>query len=180
MLDGLLRGRWVFRQIRVSAGGRPFVLYKLTTMRPRSRFSDSRDSDRERVTGLGLFLRKTSLDELPQILQTLFSDLSFYGPRPLLPEYNPVYLPTERRRLCLSPGISGLSQVVCRNGSKWSHRLALDSIYHLHRSASLDTYLFIRTLQVVLRRHNVCPEGVRTAKKRIPFLNQNHTQRELA
>ena len=109
----------LFRQVRPGQGGRPFELLKFRTMR------DARDEegrplpDAERLTRLGKFLRRTSLDELPELWNVLRGDMSLVGPRPLLMEYLPLYSPEQARRHEVRPGITGLVQVSGRNALGW-------------------------------------------------------------
>ena len=119
----------LFRHPRAGKDGRTFVMYKLRTM------TDARDAngkplpDEERMTPTGMFLRRFSLDELPQLLNVLKGDMSLVGPRPLLPEYVPLYSPEQRRRLDVLPGITGWAQINGRNALSWDQKFALDTWY---------------------------------------------------
>lgn len=129
-----------YRQLRAGRGGRPFVILKIRTMR------DGDAPDEERVTRIGGFLRRTGLDELPQMLNVLRGEMSIVGPRPLLPEYLPLYTREEARRHDVPPGITGLAQVRGRNASTWDVRLALDAEYARRQSLPLDAAIVARTL----------------------------------
>jgi lipopolysaccharide/colanic/teichoic acid biosynthesis glycosyltransferase len=156
----LVMGRPIlFAQMRPGRGARPFVLYKFRTM------SDAVDPqgkllpDAERLTGIGRFLRRTSLDELPQLWNVLRGDMSLVGPRPLLVEYLPLYSPEQARRHEVRPGITGWAQINGRNAQSWEERLSLDVWYVDHRSLSLDTRILCRTLLKVLSSEGVSRPG---------------------
>jgi len=142
----------VFGQRRPGAFGRPFVIYKLRTM-TNARGPDGKLlPDGERLTRLGRFLRKTSLDELPELWNVLRGDMSLVGPRPLLNRYLPYFTPRERKRLHARPGITGLAQVSGRNLLGWDQRLELDVVYVETMSFWLDLKILIRTFVAVFRR----------------------------
>jgi lipopolysaccharide/colanic/teichoic acid biosynthesis glycosyltransferase len=115
--------------------------------------------DAERLTGLGRFLRSTSLDELPQLWNVLRGDMSLVGPRPLLVEYLPLYSPEQARRHEVRPGITGWAQINGRNAQSWEERLSLDVWYVDHRSLWLDARILWRTLIKVLRSEGVSQPG---------------------
>lgn len=130
----------LFRQRRTGLGGRIFTIFKFRTMR-------SGDApDEERITQLGRFLRKTGLDELPQMVNVLKGDMSMIGPRPLLPEYLPLYSAEQARRHEVRPGISGWAQVRGRNALGWEEKFALDVFYVDHMSLILDAKIVAMTL----------------------------------
>lgn len=129
-----------FRQTRTGRGGRPFVILKIRTMR------DGGGPEEGRITGIGRILRKTGLDELPQMANVLRGEMSFVGPRPLLPEYLPLYSPEEARRHDVAPGITGLAQVNGRNATTWRERLALDVEYVDRQSPWLDAAIVAKTI----------------------------------
>jgi lipopolysaccharide/colanic/teichoic acid biosynthesis glycosyltransferase len=116
-------------------------------------------SDKERITPLGRFLRKTSLDELPQLMNVLKGDMSLVGPRPLNVEYVKLYTPQQYRRHEVKPGITGLAQIKGRNTLSWDERFALDVWYVDHESLALDLRILLQTVVKVLRRDSVSPEG---------------------
>jgi sugar transferase EpsL len=139
----------LFRQRRPGLGEQPFTVLKFRTMR------DGDLSDAERATAFGNFLRSTSLDELPQLINILRGDMSFVGPRPLLERYLPYYTERERLRHSVRPGLTGWSQINGRNDLGWEERLALDTWYAEHVSFPLDVAIVVRTLPAVLLRRNV-------------------------
>ncbi|ADI13244.1 sugar transferase [Truepera radiovictrix] len=145
----------LFRQVRPGRFERPFTLLKFRTMH------DTRGADGEllpppqRITPLGVWLRKTSLDELPQLFNVLRGDMSFVGPRPLLASYLPYYRERERLRHRVRPGITGLAQVSGRNRLPWDERLELDARYAETLSLALDARIVLATLVKVLRRSDV-------------------------
>lgn len=145
----------LFRQVRPGRYERPFTLLKFRTMH-NTRGADGRLLPApQRITRLGLFLRKASLDELPQLLNVLRGDMSFVGPRPLLCAYLPFYRERERLRHSVRPGITGLAQVSGRNTLPWDERLELDARYSETMSLALDARIVLQTLLKVLRREGV-------------------------
>lgn len=112
--------------------------------------------DRERIFRIGAFLRKYSLDELPQLWNVLTGSMSLVGPRPLKTKYLPFYTSSEKLRHSVRPGITGLAQVSGRNYLGWNDRLQLDVEYVNHLNFKLDLSLLIRTITVVLQAKNVC------------------------
>jgi lipopolysaccharide/colanic/teichoic acid biosynthesis glycosyltransferase len=148
-------GPVLFRQQRLGFGDREFSILKFRTM------SDARDADgrllpdSQRLTRIGAFLRKTSLDELPQLWNVLVGDMSFVGPRPLYPHYLPFYTARERMRHHVRPGITGLAQVSGRNELAWDVRLELDVQYVERQSISLDLAIAVRTVAKVLSGSDV-------------------------
>jgi lipopolysaccharide/colanic/teichoic acid biosynthesis glycosyltransferase len=145
----------LFRQERLGLGGRPFRLVKFRTMRPPQPGREGPEFDDERLTGLGRFLRSTSLDELPEMWNLLKGDLTLVGPRPLPTAYWPRYRGAEYERFLVKPGITGLAQVSGRNTVDWDHRLALDVQYVRTRSLLGDLRILFRTVGVVLSRSGV-------------------------
>lgn len=148
----------IFSQERVGLDGRVFVLRKFRTMRPAESSLDLQ-SDGQRITRTGAFLRSTSLDELPSLWNVVLGDMSLVGPRPLLVHYVERYTPRQARRHEVRPGVTGLAQVSGRNALSWHERLELDVQYVDQRSLSLDLRILARTLAVVLRRTGVTDSG---------------------
>ena len=144
-----------FTQERPGKDERIFKLYKFKSM------TDERDAegnllpDGERLTSVGRFIRKTSLDELPQLWNVLKGDMSFIGPRPLLVQYLPLYSASQRRRHEVRPGITGWAQVSGRNAISWERKFALDVWYVDHLSFRLDYIIIWRTVVKVLRREGI-------------------------
>ncbi len=159
----LLLGRPVlFRQARPGLNGRLFDMYKFRTM------TDARDAagrllpDEQRLTGFGRFLRSTSLDELPSLLNFVRGDIALVGPRPLLPQYLPRYSASQARRHEVRPGLTGWAQVNGRNALSWDDKLALDVWYVENRTLLLDLKIIIMTLAKVVRRHGISGDGTAT------------------
>lgn len=140
----------LFRQARTGAGGRPFELLKLRTMRAPMAGEQDPSFDGLRLTGLGRLLRATSIDELPSLWNVLRGELSLVGPRPLPVRYVDRYSATEARRLEVKPGLTGLAQVSGRNSLSWAQKFELDVWYVDHRSLALDMRILVRTLFQVL------------------------------
>ncbi|KAA9332198.1 sugar transferase [Hymenobacter busanensis] len=157
-------GRVVFRQLRPGLHGQLFTLYKLQTM------TDARDDagqllpDGQRLTRLGRWLRATSIDELPQLWNVLRGDLSLVGPRPLLPEYLPLYSPAQARRHAVRPGITGWAQVNGRNAISWEQKFAYDVWYVENLTFALDLRILVRTAGRVLGAHGIAAPGQATAE----------------
>lgn len=138
-----------FRQVRIGHNERPFTLYKFRTMKD-PRYADRNASDSERLTGIGRWLRAGSADELPQFWNVLKGDMSLVGPRPLLPEYLPLYDAKHRRRHEVKPGITGWAQIRAHSSVDWDERLDLDVWYVDHRTLWLDLRILVSTLAMVL------------------------------
>ena len=149
----------LFRQIRPGRQGRPFAIYKFSTM------TDARDangqllSDADRLTKFGRFLRSTSLDELPELLNVLKGEMSLVGPRPLLLNYLARYTPEQARRHEARPGITGWAQVNGRNALTWERKFELDVWYVDHQSLWLDFKIMMLTLWKILKREGVSQPG---------------------
>lgn len=140
----------LFRQQRPGLHGRPFTIYKFRTMTAAHDGTGRPLPGEQRMTAFGNVLRRTSLDELPQLINVLQGDLSLVGPRPLLMDYLDRYTPEQRRRHEVLPGITGLVQVSGRNRLSWEEKFALDIWYVDHCSAWLDLKILARTARVVL------------------------------
>jgi sugar transferase EpsL len=145
----------LFRQVRPGLEGRPFTILKFRTMRPPRPGEDRFRTDGQRVSPLGRFLRRTSLDELPELWNVLCGEMSLVGPRPLLVEYLDRYTPEERRRHEVLPGITGWAAVNGRHAIPFRQRLALDVWYVEHWSLWLDLRILGRTALQVMRRSGV-------------------------
>lgn len=152
----------LFRQERPGRDEVPFTMLKFRTMRDPRAGEDALATDGERVTRLGRWLRRTSVDELPELWNVLRGDLSLVGPRPLLMAYLPRYTPAQRRRHEVKPGLTGVAQVEGRNDLSWEETFELDVWYVDNRSLALDLKLLARTVQVVLSGAGVSPEGQTT------------------
>lgn len=160
---GLTIGRPVlFRQMRPGMGGKPFRMVKFRTMRDAHDASGRPLPDAERITPLGAFLRRTSLDELPELYNVLTGDMSLVGPRPLLMSYLDRYSPFEARRHEVRPGVTGWAQINGRNTLSWPEKFALDIWYVDHRSFLLDLRIIARTIGKVIRRDGISAAGEAT------------------
>jgi len=150
----------IFRQTRPGLDGVPFTLYKFRTMRESSASGvDAVASDEARLTPLGTFLRKSSIDELPELWNVLTGTMSIVGPRPLLMEYLSRYNATQARRHEVRPGITGWAQVNGRNALGWEDRFALDVRYVDDRSLLFDLRILFMTVATVFSRKGVSAEG---------------------
>lgn len=145
----------LFRQVRPGKDERLFCVYKFRTMNDARGPDGALLPDSQRLTRLGRFLRRTSLDELPQLLNVLKGDMSLVGPRPLLERYLPYYTPRERLRFRVPPGITGLAQISGRNALAWNDRLELDVQYVQRWNLWLDLVILMRTIGKVLRSEGV-------------------------
>jgi len=144
-----------FSQARLGLHGKPFVLRKFRTMRSLRAGEDLLATDAVRLTRLGRFLRSTSLDELPTLWNVLCGDMSLVGPRPLLPDYLPLYSSEQARRMEVRPGISGWAQVNGRNAISWEEKFRLDVWYVDNRSFLLDMKILWMTVWQVLSRGGI-------------------------
>ena len=123
--------------------------------------TDERDAegnllpDKDRITAVGKFVRKTSIDELPQLINVLKGDMALIGPRPLLPEYLPYYTKRERLRHTVRPGISGWAQVNGRNHVLWEERFEYDAYYAEHISFAMDIRIIVMTFKKVIQRKDI-------------------------
>jgi sugar transferase EpsL len=149
----------LFRQLRPGREGRPFELTKFRTMTDRRGPDGALLPDAQRLTALGRFLRRTSIDELPELVNVVRGDMSLVGPRPLLMEYLPRYSPEQARRHEVRPGVTGWTQVNGRNDLTWEEKFALDVWYVDHRSTRLDLEILGRTVSQVLGGQGVSAPG---------------------
>jgi undecaprenyl phosphate N,N'-diacetylbacillosamine 1-phosphate transferase len=156
------RGKVFFKQSRPGKNGKAFLLYKFKTMREAN---GKTVSDTERVTPLGNFLRKSSIDELPQLINVLKGEMSFVGPRPLLMEYLPLYSEEQKKRHFVKPGITGWAQVNGRNSISWSEKFSLDVYYAENYSFGLDFKIFLRTFFIMLSGKGVNDKRKEIAEK---------------
>ena len=155
----------LFRQQRPGLDGRPFTVLKFRTM------TDARDAqgrllpDAERLPAFGRFLRSTSLDELPELVNVVKGDMSLVGPRPLLMQYLQRYSPEQARRHEVRPGITGWAQVNGRNALSWEQKFALDVWYVDHVSFWLDVKIVALTVWKILKREGISQPGQATAEE---------------
>ncbi|REL24745.1 sugar transferase [Rhodohalobacter sp. SW132] len=149
------RGSVFFLQERPGYREQPFRIIKFKTMTDEKDDEGNLLPDVDRITGLGQFIRKYSLDELPQLINVLKGDMSLIGPRPLLFKYIPLYSDEQRRRHEVRPGITGWAQVNGRNSISWSKKFKLDVYYVDNVSLSLDFKIFWLTILKVVKREGV-------------------------
>jgi lipopolysaccharide/colanic/teichoic acid biosynthesis glycosyltransferase len=159
----------LFRQIRPGLREQPFALLKFRTMTAERGAGGSLLPDGQRLTSFGRWLRRTSLDEAPQLINVLRGELSLVGPRPLLVEYLPRYSEQQRRRHDVKPGITGLAQVSGRNALDWATRLRLDVEYVERCSLRLDSWIMARTLLKVVTGEGIADGRTATSE---PFTGQ--------
>ncbi len=152
-----------FRQARTGLHGEIFTLFKFRTMA-----GDDRRPDAERITVAGEWLRRLSIDELPQLWNVLRCEMSLVGPRPLLPEYLPRYSEFQRRRHEVKPGLTGWAQIHGRNELSWERKFELDVWYVDHRTLALDLKILLATVARVLGRKGISQAGHATAEKFCP------------
>lgn len=157
----LIKMGWpiLFSQVRPGLGGKPFRLSKFRTMKNTEDGAGNLLSDGERITALGRFLRRTSVDELPELFNVLKGDMSLVGPRPLLMEYLPYYDTDQERRHTVRPGMTGLAQVNGRNDLTWEEKFELDVWYVDNRSLWLDLKILCRTVWIVFTGQGVSAPG---------------------
>lgn len=159
-----------FTQERPGKDGKIFQVIKFKTM------TDERDTDgnllpdAQRLTKVGRFVRSTSIDELPQLINVLKGDMALIGPRPLLPQYLPLYSKEQARHHEVRPGITGWAQVNGRNAISWTRKFELDVWYVDHCSLKLDVKIFFLTIKKVFMRDSISKEGQATT---IPFDGYN-------
>lgn len=159
-----------FTQARIGKNNRAFKLYKLKTM------SDATDDkgkllpDAQRMTSWGSFLRKTSIDELPQLINVIKGDMSLVGPRPLLPQYLPLYSERQAKRHLVKPGITGWAQVNGRNAISWEEKFERDVFYVENQSFLLDIKILWLTVLNVINRTGISGEDTVTMQ---PFRGSN-------
>jgi lipopolysaccharide/colanic/teichoic acid biosynthesis glycosyltransferase len=153
----------LFRQERAGKNGVPFVMYKFRTMTDERNSSGQLLSDEFRLTRLGVLLRKSSLDEIPEFINILMGRMSIVGPRPLPVRYVTRYSERQRRRMLVRPGLTGLAQVNGRNNLSWDEKFELDCQYVDDLSFQLDLKVIIKTVKQVLIPQNINAEGHATA-----------------
>ena len=165
LLAAANRGTPFFRQTRPGRHGKLFRIVKFKTM------TDEKDDrgellpDERRLTRAGRLVRSLSLDELPQLFNVLAGQMSFIGPRPLLPEYLPLYSAEQARRHDVRPGMTGWAQVNGRNSIGWDRKFELDVWYVDHLSLLLDARIILLTLAKVVQRQGISAEGSATMEK---------------
>jgi lipopolysaccharide/colanic/teichoic acid biosynthesis glycosyltransferase len=154
-----------FRQIRPGRHAKPFRLLKFRSMHDARNSTGLPLPDRDRLSRFGRWLRSTSLDELPELWNVFRGDMSIVGPRPLLPEYLPLYSARQAERHSIKPGITGWAQVNGRNALSWEERFELDLWYVENQSFLLDLKIIWMTIGAALKREGVCHSGSATMEK---------------
>ena len=154
-----------FRQVRPGLHGKPFTIYKFRTMTDDWDENGWPRPDHQRLTAIGRFLRRTSLDEVPEFVNVIRGDMSLVGPRPLLMEYLPLYTEEQRRRHDLRPGMTGWAQIHGRNDVSWEQRFALDVWYVDNRTLWLDFEILVLTILKVWTGEGVAAKGHATVRK---------------
>ena len=163
-------GKPFFFQLRPGKHGKIFKIVKFKTMNDKKDASGKLLSDELRLTKVGAFVRKTSLDEIPQLLNVLKGDMSLIGPRPLLTGYLHLYNDFQNRRHEVRPGITGWAQVNGRNAISWDKKFAYDVWYVDHISFLLDCKIIIKTIQKVIKSEGINPENAQMTE---PFNGYN-------
>lgn len=158
-------GRPFFFQLRPGKGGRIFRIIKFKTMNDKKDAQGNLLSDAERLTAVGAFVRKTSLDEIPQLLNVIIGDMSLIGPRPLLVEYLEIYNDFQKRRHDVRPGITGWAQVNGRNAISWSEKFRLDVWYVDNISFGLDIKILLMTIGKVFKSEGISSATAVTMEK---------------
>lgn len=160
----------LFKQVRPGLHGKPFKIYKFRTMKHAYDDKGHPLPDADRLTNLGKFLRSTSLDELPELINVINGDMSIVGPRPLLMQYLDRYSPEQARRHDVIPGLTGWAQINGRNAISWEEKFKFDIWYVDNRGLWLDVKIIGMTVLKVLRRDGISQDDHATAQE---FLGQN-------
>lgn len=159
------RGKTFFLQKRPGKNEKIFNIIKFKTMNDRKDSNGKLLTDDVRLTKIGKFVRKTSLDEIPQLINVLKGDMSLIGPRPLLPEYLSLYSETQRRRHEVKPGITGWAQVNGRNAISWVEKFEYDIWYVDNLSFFLDVEILLLTVKKVFKSEGITQEGHMTSEE---------------
>lgn len=157
-------GKPFFFQRRPGKNEKLFSIIKFKTMNDKKDSNGNLLPDSERLTPIGAFVRKTSLDEIPQLINVLKGDMSLIGPRPLLPQYLPLYNDDQKRRHNVRPGITGWAQINGRNAILWTKKFELDVWYVDHLSLTLDFKIFFKTIKKVFVREGISSKGQATTE----------------
>lgn len=164
------QGKPFFFQARPGLQGRLFKIIKFRTMNDKRDEAGNLLPDAARLTPIGAFVRKTSLDEIPQLINVLKGDMALIGPRPLLPQYLPLYNSTQLRRHEVRPGITGWAQINGRNAISWQKKFELDVWYVDHVSLKTDLKVFLKTFKKVFKSEGIAADGHVTIE---PFNGNN-------
>lgn len=155
-------GKPFFFQARPGLNEKIFKIIKFKTMNDKKDANGNLLPDADRLTPIGAFVRKTSLDEIPQLINVLKGDMAIIGPRPLLPQYLPLYNETQKRRHNVRPGITGWAQVNGRNAISWSKKFELDVEYVDNLSFMMDVKVFFTTFKKVFKSEGISQDGQAT------------------
>ncbi|WP_184159051.1 sugar transferase [Chryseobacterium shigense] len=158
------QGKPFFVQTRPGLNEKMFSIIKFKTMNDKKDRQGHYLPDSERLTAIGRFIRQTSLDELPQLINVLKGDMALIGPRPLLPQYIPLYNEDQKRRHNIRPGITGWAQVNGRNTISWTKKFELDIWYIDHLSFETDCRVILLTLKKVIKKEGINQAGQATAE----------------
>ncbi|MDM1042812.1 MULTISPECIES: sugar transferase [Empedobacter] len=156
------QGKPFFFQARPGLNEKIFKIIKFKTMNDKKDANGNLLPDADRLTPIGAFVRKTSLDEIPQLINVLKGDMAIIGPRPLLPQYLPLYNETQKRRHNVRPGITGWAQVNGRNAISWSKKFELDVEYVDNLSFMMDVKVFFTTFKKVFKSEGISQDGQAT------------------
>ncbi len=163
-------GKPFFIQRRPGKNGKIFRIFKFKTMNDKRDESGKLLPDEQRLTAMGAFVRKTSLDEIPQLFNVLTGQMSLIGPRPLLPDYLHLYNDFQKRRHEVKPGITGWAQVNGRNAISWDRKFELDVWYVDNISFALDVKILLMTVKKVLKSEGINPANAASTE---PFNGYN-------
>ena len=165
----------IFRQKRPGKDEKTFTMYKFRTMTKGKNRNGEMLPDELRLTKFGKFLRKTSLDEIPEFINILKGDMSFVGPRPLLIEYLPYYTKEEHHRHDVRPGLTGLAQVSGRNLASWKLKFSKDIEYINNVSFKMDVKVIMKTINIVFKREGINQEGQATMQSLVEYRSKGCT-----
>ncbi|MEP6465942.1 MAG: sugar transferase [Parafilimonas sp.] len=168
-------GKPFFFQLRPGKNDKIFMLIKFKTMNDKKDSNGNLLPDEQRLTAVGKFIRKTSLDEIPQLFNVIKGDMSLVGPRPLLVEYLPLYTPEQKRRHDVKPGITGWAQVNGRNTISWEQKFEYDVWYVNHYNFIVDIKILLRTFIKVSKSEGISAEGHATMPGLAEYLNKKNT-----
>ena len=155
----------IFKQMRPGKNEKIFTLYKFRTMTNEKDEKGNLLPDEKRLTKFGKFLRSTSLDELPELINIIKGDMSIVGPRPLLLEYLPLYNEEQKKRHIVKPGLTGLAKINGRNNLNWEERFKEDVYYTENISFYMDVKIILKTVEKVIKRENISEDGNATVRK---------------
>ena len=165
VLSSANKGSPFFFQLRPGKNGKIFKIIKFKTMSDAKDESENLLPDFQRITKVGSFIRKTSLDEIPQLINVIKGDMSIVGPRPLLVEYLPLYSEEQALRHNVRPGMTGYAQVNGRNAISWEEKFKLDTWYVENQSFWLDFKIMLKTVKKVIAKDDISAEGDATMPK---------------